>query len=76
MILMEYMPFGNGPRNCISMRFAVMSMKFALTKVLQNFDFHPCKKTQVREETFFINSVLLEALFQLKILYVKMIIKV
>ena len=53
-----------------------MSMKFALTKVLQNFYFHPCKKTQVREETFFINSVLLEALFQLKILYVKMIIKV
>ncbi|CAO2630599.1 Cytochrome P450 3A31 [Lemmus lemmus] len=43
-----YMPFGNGPRNCIGMRFALMNMKLALTKVLQNFSFQPCKETQVR----------------------------
>ncbi|CAO2630644.1 Cytochrome P450 3A31 [Lemmus lemmus] len=42
-----YMPFGNGPRNCIGMRFALMSMKLALTKVLQNFSFQPCKETQI-----------------------------
>ncbi|KAK7806223.1 hypothetical protein U0070_008886, partial [Myodes glareolus] len=42
-----YMPFGNGPRNCIGMRFALMSMKLALTKVLQNFSFLPCKETQI-----------------------------
>ncbi|XP_032742552.1 LOW QUALITY PROTEIN: cytochrome P450 3A1-like [Rattus rattus] len=41
-----YMPFGNGPRNCIGMRFALMNMKLALTKVLQNFSFQPCKETQ------------------------------
>ncbi|KAK7806230.1 hypothetical protein U0070_008893, partial [Myodes glareolus] len=41
-----YMPFGNRPRNCIDMRFALMNMKLALTKVLQNFSFHPCKETQ------------------------------
>ncbi|XP_027269458.1 cytochrome P450 3A31 [Cricetulus griseus] len=42
-----FMPFGNGPRNCIGMRFALMNMKLALTKVLQNFSFQPCKETQM-----------------------------
>ncbi|KAH0520890.1 Cytochrome P450 3A31, partial [Microtus ochrogaster] len=42
-----YMPFGYGPRNCIGMRFALMNMKLALTKLLQNFSFQPCKETQI-----------------------------
>ncbi|XP_049985680.1 cytochrome P450 3A31-like isoform X4 [Alexandromys fortis] len=42
-----YMPFGYGPRNCIGMRFALMNMKLALTKVLQNFSLQPCKETQI-----------------------------
>ncbi|MDL1373622.1 cytochrome P450, partial [Yersinia pestis] len=42
-----YMPFGNGPRNCIGMRFALMNMKLALVKVLQNFSFQTCKETQI-----------------------------
>uniref|UniRef100_A0A8C6QRX1 unspecific monooxygenase n=2 Tax=Nannospalax galili TaxID=1026970 RepID=A0A8C6QRX1_NANGA len=42
-----YLPFGNGPRNCIGMRFALMNMKLAITKVLQNFSFQPCKETQI-----------------------------
>ncbi|XP_031791848.1 cytochrome P450 3A8 isoform X1 [Piliocolobus tephrosceles] len=42
-----YAPFGSGPRNCIGMRFAVMNMKLALIRVLQNFSFKPCKETQI-----------------------------
>ncbi|XP_042124030.1 cytochrome P450 3A31-like isoform X1 [Peromyscus maniculatus bairdii] len=42
-----YLPFGNGPRNCLGMRFALMIMKLALTKVLKNFSFQPCKETQI-----------------------------
>uniref|UniRef100_A0A2K6LWI5 Cytochrome P450 3A n=1 Tax=Rhinopithecus bieti TaxID=61621 RepID=A0A2K6LWI5_RHIBE len=42
-----YTPFGNGPRNCIGMRFALMNMKLALIRVLQNFSFKPCKETQI-----------------------------
>ncbi|XP_057603658.1 cytochrome P450 3A29-like [Hippopotamus amphibius kiboko] len=42
-----YLPFGTGPRNCIGMRFAIMNMKLALVKVLQNFSFKPCKETQI-----------------------------
>uniref|UniRef100_A0A8C6IB06 unspecific monooxygenase n=1 Tax=Mus spicilegus TaxID=10103 RepID=A0A8C6IB06_MUSSI len=42
-----YLPFGNGPRNCIGMRFALMNMKLALTKIMQNFSLQPCKETQI-----------------------------
>ncbi|XP_052610681.1 cytochrome P450 3A11-like [Peromyscus californicus insignis] len=42
-----YLPFGNGPRTCLGRRFALMNLKLALTKVLQNFSFQPCKETQI-----------------------------
>ncbi|XP_070568646.1 cytochrome P450 3A29-like [Ptychodera flava] len=42
-----WLPFGNGPRNCIGMRFALMEVKLALVRVLQKFKFEPCEKTQV-----------------------------
>ncbi|KAK2502976.1 hypothetical protein MC885_018043 [Smutsia gigantea] len=42
-----YMPFGSGPRNCIGMRFALLNMKLAIVRVLQNFSFKPCKETQI-----------------------------
>ncbi|XP_005413823.1 PREDICTED: cytochrome P450 3A5-like isoform X1 [Chinchilla lanigera] len=42
-----YMPFGAGPRNCIGMRFALMNIKLAITKILQNFSLQPCKETEV-----------------------------
>ncbi|XP_008696610.1 cytochrome P450 3A12-like isoform X1 [Ursus maritimus] len=46
-----YLPFGTGPRNCIGMRFAIMNMKLALVRVLQNFSFKPCKETQIHLRT-------------------------
>ncbi|XP_061008306.1 cytochrome P450 3A24-like [Dama dama] len=42
-----YLPFGSGPRNCIGMRFAIMNMKLAVVRILQNFSFKPCKETQI-----------------------------
>ncbi|XP_077880881.1 cytochrome P450 3A21-like [Ictidomys tridecemlineatus] len=45
--LYVYMPFGNGPRNCIGMRFALMNTKLALVKVIQTFSFQTCKETQI-----------------------------
>ena len=47
-----YLPFGTGPRNCIGMRFAIMNMKLAVVRVLQNFSFKPCKETQVSSSLF------------------------
>uniref|UniRef100_A0A672IT83 unspecific monooxygenase n=1 Tax=Salarias fasciatus TaxID=181472 RepID=A0A672IT83_SALFA len=43
-----YMPFGMGPRNCIGMRFALVSMKLVMTKILQRFSFSVCNETEVR----------------------------
>ncbi|KAF3813921.1 hypothetical protein GH733_017953, partial [Mirounga leonina] len=42
-----HLPFGTGPRSCLGMRFAIMNMKLALVRVLQNFSFKPCKETQI-----------------------------
>ncbi|NXS90957.1 CP3AD protein, partial [Jacana jacana] len=42
-----YLPFGAGPRNCIGMRFALLTLKVAITALLQHFTFQTCKETQI-----------------------------
>ncbi|NXK89631.1 CP3A9 protein, partial [Formicarius rufipectus] len=42
-----YLPFGAGPRNCIGMRFALLTLKVAITSLLQHFTFQTCKETQI-----------------------------
>ncbi|NXW59645.1 CP3A9 protein, partial [Eurystomus gularis] len=42
-----YLPFGAGPRNCIGMRFALLTLKVAIVLLLQNFTFQTCKETQI-----------------------------
>ncbi|XP_036597165.1 cytochrome P450 3A24-like [Trichosurus vulpecula] len=42
-----YLPFGAGPRNCIGMRFALMNIKVATSRLLQEFSFRTCKETQI-----------------------------
>jgi cytochrome P450 family 6 len=34
---MAFMPFGEGPRNCIGMRFALVNVKFAIATIIKNF---------------------------------------
>ncbi|EAT44915.1 AAEL003748-PA [Aedes aegypti] len=40
-----YMPFGVGPRNCIGSRFALMSAKMILLRLLRSFRVEVCPKT-------------------------------
>ncbi|KAI4882000.1 hypothetical protein NFI96_023569 [Prochilodus magdalenae] len=42
-----FMPFGSGPRNCIGMRFALVSMKLAIVHILRRFDVSVCDETKV-----------------------------
>ncbi|PSN55897.1 Cytochrome P450 6a2 [Blattella germanica] len=42
-----YLPFGEGPRICIGMRFGLMQTKVGLIHLLQNFEFHTCDETVI-----------------------------
>ncbi|CAH0399765.1 unnamed protein product [Chilo suppressalis] len=46
-----YLPFGEGPRNCIGMRFAKILSLLAMAAFLKKFKVEPAKKTK-RELTF------------------------
>ena len=40
-----FLAFGQGQRNCIGMRFAMMQVKIAIKKIVSNFRILPCEKT-------------------------------
>lgn len=44
---MYYLPFGDGPRNCIGARFAVYQSKIGLIKILRKYRVDVCEKTQI-----------------------------
>ncbi|KAH8355099.1 hypothetical protein KR093_005417, partial [Drosophila rubida] len=41
----SWLPFGDGPRNCIGMRFGKMQITIALVKLLRRFQFSVCPRT-------------------------------
>ena len=43
-----YIPFGQGPRNCIAKRLAQLEAKIALFHIFRNFKLSTCEKTQVK----------------------------
>ncbi|EDO36004.1 predicted protein, partial [Nematostella vectensis] len=42
-----YLPFGEGPRNCIGMRFALLKVKMALVYILRHYRLERCPETEV-----------------------------
>ncbi|XP_043265182.1 probable cytochrome P450 6a13 [Colletes gigas] len=54
---MAYLPFGDGPRNCIGARFAVYQTKAGLITMLKNYKYEICEKTMksyVHDPTAFV----------------------
>lgn len=43
----SFLPFGEGPRNCIAMRFGMLEARIGLVKMLENFEFAKCDRTPV-----------------------------
>jgi len=43
----SWQPFGNGPRNCIGMRFALFEAKLCLAKLLLKYRLEPGSKTEI-----------------------------
>lgn len=54
---MSFIPFGEGPRNCIGERFGMMQARIGLITLLRNFAVSPCAKTKAPK--FDIKNVLL-----------------
>ncbi|GIY20843.1 cytochrome P450 3A29 [Caerostris darwini] len=46
---MAFQAFGQGPRNCVGMRFAYMEAKLALARLLSKYKFKACAKTDKEE---------------------------
>ena len=40
-----YMPFGQGPRSCLGMRFALLEAKLGLASIVRKFNLLPSPKT-------------------------------
>ncbi|CAF0920464.1 unnamed protein product [Didymodactylos carnosus] len=44
---LQFLPFGDGPRNCIGMRFALQEVKIAIVNALRTVAIERCEKTEV-----------------------------
>ncbi|XP_005184405.2 probable cytochrome P450 6a14 [Musca domestica] len=55
-----YLPFGDGPRSCIGMRFGKMQTKIGLVSLLRHYRFECCPLTEIPLEldkkSFFVGS--------------------
>ena len=45
--VLDWIPFGAGPRNCVAMRLALIEFKIAIVYLIRNYKFVKSEKTEV-----------------------------
>ncbi|XP_037903839.1 probable cytochrome P450 6a13 isoform X2 [Hermetia illucens] len=53
-----FLAFGDGPRNCVGLRFGRMQSRIGLVSLLKNYRFKPCEKTPTSFEYVEANPLL------------------
>ncbi|XP_039953556.1 probable cytochrome P450 6a23 [Bactrocera tryoni] len=61
-----YLPFGDGPRNCIGLRFGKMQVCIGLTYLLRHFKFSVCEETEERL-SFQVEKIILQPINGIKL---------
>lgn len=56
-----FLPFGDGPRNCIALRFGLMQARVGLITLLNSFEFTTCQKTPAPPMEFGLNPIVLSS---------------
>lgn len=52
-----YLPFGQGPRNCVAKSFALMEVKLAVLHLVYRYKFTKCEATKHPVEIYFQNNL-------------------
>ncbi len=52
-----YLPFGNGPRNCVGIRFALIEIKLLLARLVIKYKFLKSNDTQVKSIKLFCLNI-------------------
>uniref|UniRef100_A0A1B0D2M6 Cytochrome P450 n=1 Tax=Phlebotomus papatasi TaxID=29031 RepID=A0A1B0D2M6_PHLPP len=55
-----YLPFGEGPRNCIGMRFGLLQTRIGIITMLTNYRLTVCQKTPKAPPEFIPSSIVLK----------------